>query len=327
MQAITKNAQQLNSIADLFYKGVPVIIGDENIDHLPFALQDFTCMCIEAVYVFDFFKRGFNFVANRDLFLCGHNVKEALSLGYDFFSKVIHNKDLTMFAEMHSATLQYLCSIERPNEINYFSFATRFKNKAGYIMVDQKLKPVFVNGQLRFGLCLLSNTVLEEPGHLRAYYYNNIDYDEYSLKNRKWQKKAIPSLTEQEKAVLIWAKQGKTNKQIADIINVEHQTVRNINNTLYRKLNVNSMIKAIVFASNLHLIYMSDNTLKHKKSLKAVKQKQRRPMTSNKLLILQEELNKGKSINSIAKQMNLAEFTIRYAIKTGKLTKPKFVNL
>ena len=316
-----KHHQPESSISPLFYMGIPAITGNEEIDQPPFILQDFANMCMEAVYVIDFVKKGFQFVSNRNFFLCGHSVEETMSLGYDFFPKVIYSKDLTILEDIHSAILQRLCSMRKPDGINYFSFAVRFKNKGRYIMVDHKLKPIFINGQLRFGLCLLSSSVLEKPGQLRAYYYNHKDYEEYSTKTGEWQKKTIGLLTNREKKVLTWAKQGKTNKQIADIMNIEHQTIRNIENAIYRKLNVSSMIQAIIFATNHHLIYISDDTQKNNNSAIARKQKQRRPMSPEKLLLVQQELNRGKSINSIAKQIDVAEFTIRYAIKTRNLTK------
>ena len=285
---------------------------------MPFTLKDFASMSMEAVHVVDFSSRSFHFVANRDFFLYGHTVEEVLSLGYDFLPKIVHNKDFLRLKDIYASILQH----DKLDEINYFSFAIRIKNEiANYIMVDHKLKPLFIDGQLRFGLCLLSSSVLEKPGHLQAHYHNSTDYDEYSPKDKKWKRKKVKPLSKREKTVLILAKQGKSNQQIADIICAEHQTVRNILTSIYRKLNVNSITQAIILATSRHLIYAPEQHKCNNSTEKQKHNKQRRPITKKKLLLIQEELNNGKSVNSIAKQMNIAESTIRYHINTGKFKK------
>lgn len=308
---MAENIQTTSPITSLFYKDVPDITGDETINLPLFLLEDFASISIEAVYVLDFLKRGFHYVANRDFFLCGHSVEEALSLGYDFFPSIIHGKDLSLLENMHSVILQRLFNLDKPDEVNYFSFTVRIKSIAGYIIVYHKLKPIFIDGQPRFGLCLLASSVLNKSGHLRAFYNNNPNFEEYSSKNGDWQKKTLTPLTVREKKVLILAKQGKTNEQIADIICIEHQTVRNIENTIYRKWQVNSIVQAISFGTNHHLIYVPEQCSYRKKLEKTPIQKLRRPMTSEKLRNIQDELNRGKSINSIAKQANISEFTLR----------------
>jgi len=112
------NTPTPDSVTHLFFKNVPPIAGDETINLLPSLLHDFSSMSMEAVYILDFLKQGFYFVADRDFFLCGHSVEEAFSLGYDFFPKVILNKDITLLQVMHSAILQHLLIMDRPTEIN-----------------------------------------------------------------------------------------------------------------------------------------------------------------------------------------------------------------
>jgi len=320
MQTLTNTIQTENSITPHFYKDVPYIAGNERIDQMPVVLQDFADMCVEAVYVLDFFKRGFHFVADRNFFLCGHSVNEAISMGYDFFSEVIYNKDLKLFENMHAAILNRLGGMDSPDEINYFSFSLRIRSEAGYQMVDHKLKPIFANGQIRFGLCLMASSVWKESGNLRTYYYKSLNFDEYSSKNGKWLRKKVKPLTSQEKKVLILAKQGEIGKRIADKICIEPQAVKNIKNTIYRKLHVNTIIQAINVATSNHLIFQPTTLPTQQENAKVMSvSKQRRPMTPEKRVLAQEKLNKGQSVNSIAKHVGVSECSIRYAIKTGKI--------
>ena len=324
--------RQAQSITKQFYRDVPVITGNEN-ETPCLGVEEFASVSMEAVYVLDFFKRGFHFVASRDFFLCGHSVEEALSLGYDFFSKVIHKDDLPLLADIHATVLIRLCSTKESRRVNYFSFAVRIKNEAGYLMVYHKLKPVFVGGYIRYGLCLLSSSVLDTPGHLRACYDESTDFDEYSTHRRRWQKNtAQQPFSEREKNILKLVKQGKRNSEIAGnrnisrkpgILPISADTLRNDLASIYKKLNVSTMMQAVIHATNLHLIYSRGcNSAKQEKEEAPERKKCRRPITPEKRPRIQERLHKGQSIRSIARQENVSECAIRYQIKTGNLAKP-----
>ena len=180
---------------------------------------------------------------------------------------------------------------------------------------------MIIDGQLRYGLCILATSVMDKPGHLQAHFYNEY-IDDYSFENKLWQKRKIELLTKQEKTVLALTKQGITTKETAIRTGVKPQTVRNILNSVYRKLNFNSNIQAITYATHHHLIFVPepDNRMKQEK-IQAVK-KERRTMTPEIRQRVQEKLNRGDSVNSIAKQENVGEWTIRYDINvTKKLSK------
>lgn len=313
-----KSIQQTASVTSLFYRGVPAITGDGNNDRIPSAIRDFAEMCTEVTYVLDFLKRYFHYVVNREFFFCGHSVEEVMSLGYDFYPKIIHRNDIDLLADMHAAILKRACTMDNPEKINYFSFTVRIKTETGYLMAYHKLKPVFIDGQVRFGLCLMSNSVMDTPGNLRAYYVNSTEYEEY-VNDGEWTKGKMEALTLLEKKVLIYARQGKNNKMTADEIAVDSQTVRNIKSSIYRKFQVSSITQAIMFAVNHHLIYRETKRRSVPKRKKApAGRKWRRQMTPDKLLLAQRELNRGKNNIEIAEMAEVSEFTVRYAIKMGK---------
>ena len=287
----------------------------------PFSLHDLATASMEAIHEIDFLDRSFLYVADRPFFLYGYTPEEVKKMGFDFFKKVVHEEDLPLLKKIYAAIQRH----EQLPEINYFSFTLRLKNEiTGYIMVDHKLKPAIVDGQVRFGLCMLAVSILETTGNLRAYYHNSRTYfDEYAPENKKWQKKTQQMLTMQEKAALIWAKQGKTQIQIADKMKVKHQSVKNILSKLYDKLKIYSITQAINLTNHLHLIFTREQQECKEAEEMETSKKQRRPLTSEKLERIQDALNMGKSVNSIAKQENVSESAIRYHIDQGKLKKPQ----
>jgi DNA-binding CsgD family transcriptional regulator len=313
---------QTGSITSLFYRDVPIITEkDKGVDTLSISLEDIALMSQEAVYVIDFRRRNFNYIANNNLFLCGHSGGEALRLGYDFYPKVIHSDDLPLLIDMHSAMIQRLYCMNGSEGVNYFSFTVRIKNESGYLMVYHKIKPVFAEGKIELGLCMLATTVLDTPGHLRTYYKNGRMYDEYSGK-RKWEQEVVKALTKREEAVITLANQGKKSREIAHTLHISYHTLRNIKASIYQKLNVHSMHQAIVVTTNHQLIFTPDRCYGELSLEKTtVRKKTRRLMTPDMCLRIQKELNSGQSVNSIAIREHIAESAIRYAIKRGKLEK------
>ncbi|MDR0835308.1 MAG: LuxR C-terminal-related transcriptional regulator [Tannerella sp.] len=305
----------------------PVATTNEATD-IPFNYEDFAEMSMEAVYIIDFQRQCYHYVSEHDFFLCGHSPKSVKKMGYDFYSKVVHPEDMMLWAKMHNTILKCLTDPDSPkNEINYFSCTFRLinpsktKSKPDYLMAYQKLKPVWSNGQLQFGICLLSCSVIHDSGHLRIHYKNNPACDEFSFKQRKWCRQKKVSLTDRQRDILIFAKQGKSNKDIADILCVSEKTIRNIEMMLYQKLGVNSMLEAVIFATNHQLIFpkrIYRMETKNKNEMISSR-KTRHLLTEDILLRIQQGLNNRQSVNSIAKKEGISEGAIRYAIKNGRL--------
>jgi len=308
--------QPSESITPQFFAGVPGITGDESDNTLPLGIYDFSNMCIEAVYVIDFLKRGFHFVGCHDLFLCGHTVTEAMTLGYDFFPLIVCPKDMPLLINMHAAILQRLQSLAHPEAVNYFSFFIRIRNGTKFLMAYQKIKPVFINGQLRYGICIMASSVMQRSGHLCAYYFDNTAFDEYMPCKNRWVRHKIKPLSDREKDVLQLAKQGLVMKEIADQLSISPHSVRNILASLYLKFSVNGMMQAVIFATNHRLMFTSKKCANFQElGLPPVCQRTRKPITAEMLQRIKKRKENGESVNSIAKHERISESAIRYALK------------
>jgi DNA-binding CsgD family transcriptional regulator len=306
------------SITPQFFAGVDDIAGDENNDTLPFGIYDFSNMCVEAVYVIDFLKRGFHFVGRHDLFLCGHTVDEAMADGYDFYPKIVCPKDLPLLMNMHAAILRRIQSINHPEAINYFSFFIRIKNGSKFLMTYHKLKPVFVEGQLRYGICIMVSSVLQRSGHLRTYYFDDKCFDEYSTGKDKWVRHKIKPLTARERDVLQLAKQGKSVKEIAHALNISPNSVKNVLAALYLKFSLNGMMQAVIFATNHRLMFTAKKCATYKELGLPPAHKRTRTLISDEMLLrIKKRRDNGESINSIARHESITEGAIRYALRRG----------
>jgi len=283
-------------------------------------IEHIAAISTEAIYVIDFQKKGFHFVADHPFLLCGYSVEEILSLGFDFYLKIVHNDDWPLVTQIRTAVLQRLSSMSDSGDINYFSFTIRLKHYSEYMMAYHKLKPMFVDGQLKFGVCLLSSSVLKTSGHLCAHHSNGRDYEEYVWKGKNWQKKRILPLTKREKEILRLAHCGKTGKEAADKLHIAYSTLRNMQASIFQKLAVRSMMNAVIYAFSHQLIFEYPNH--PKQEAQTTPKRTRRLMTPDMMQRIQEGLNNRQSINSIAKREQTSESTIRYYIDKGQLKKP-----
>jgi DNA-binding CsgD family transcriptional regulator len=298
-----------------------------------FLFDTVTSLCMGSVYTIDFKKQRFSNVSRHKLFPCGYSPEEVMEMGYSFYSKIIHLDDLPLFDNMHHIIDSYITGQEE--KVNHFSFTARIKNhpqrnESDYLNVYHKLVPIFVDGELRSGVCMMSLSTVCGSKNLRAYFDRNSYFDEYSFKNGKWKRHENKCLTKWEEEIMKLSIQGLSNKEIAIELEVSYDALRHSIKNILKTLGVRSMKEAIVYAVS-HLILFdaasheyndnSDNPQLPQKR-KNKKKKQRRKLTGEKLQNIQIRLNNGESVNSIATVENISRSSIRYALDSGKLTKP-----
>jgi DNA-binding CsgD family transcriptional regulator len=253
---------QKESITHLFFENIssipPPLSEDEKIAEFQTkCLRQTSTLINGSVYVIDFHKQCFYFVSDHDLFLSGFSPDDVLKMNYDFFSKIVHPDDLQLFIDIHRAILQYLSD---PDSnclwIDYFAFNVRLQNHGLPLMVYHKISPLFINGYARMAICHLSSSVIHKSGNLGIFFGDRKKYSLYSFKKQQWMQKEQPYLTSREKDILKLAKQGKNSKEIAEILCVSGKTIRNTETSLYQKLDVHSVLEAVIFATNHRMIFV-----------------------------------------------------------------------
>ena len=252
----------LNGMKDDFFTETPesVSIMDDEASSISYELL--SGMMTEALVVLDFKKKAFQYVPNHDLCLCGHTQETPKLLGFDFSKESIHPKDLPFWIDIHNTIVDGLNNNELlADKVNYFSFRIRVKSALSskknpdYLMIYVKLKPKWVNGQLRYGICLLSASVIRKPDKQLTVHYHDMDYSEYSLKTKKWTHHPFSPLSKRQKEMLVWSHQGFSMKEIAEKMCISYKTIDNIRQKLFDRFEVNSIEQAILFALNRRLIY------------------------------------------------------------------------
>lgn len=216
----------------------------------------FSSIITDSFYVLDIVQKQFCYIKPDDLFLCGHSVEEAMTQGYDFYSQIIYSEDLPLFTGMLEIVQQYLENIEEsPNEIDYFSCAFRLQRKYSFAphplrqMVYLRMKPYWINGELRYLICTMESSAIKNARSLHLHKMGYI-YKEYKFTTQRWQLATPKILTERETVILMLADQGKSSKEIAHDLCKAHNTIQNQIKALFAKLEVHSMREAIEVANH-----------------------------------------------------------------------------
>lgn len=228
-------------------------------------LYDFLSdMMADMFLVFDFDQKCFRCIPNDSFILCGYTRETPVTFGYDYFEKRIHPDDDFFLKNVYNIIVDsFINDNLSVNQVNYFSFLVRIKSsflsngKSNYFMVYVKLKSQWENAHLRYGICILSASVIQKQDNQLFVYYKNMDYSNYSFRTKKWEYFSFYPLSNKQKEMLIWAQQGFSLKETAIKMNVSDKTIESMRHTLFEKFGVSSIEQAIQYAFNRRLIDLS----------------------------------------------------------------------
>ena len=216
----------------------------------------FSSIITDSFYVLDIVQKQFCYIKPDNLFLCDHSVEEAMRLGHDFYTQIIHPDDLPLWTNILKIIPQYLDRKDKWNEIDYFSCTLRLLRKYSFSshflsqMVYQRMKPICLNNNLRYLICIVENSTDKKAGNLFLHNKDKSTYEEYNFITRRWKQDKIEILTEREKAILMLAQQCKNTVEIANELCKGQHTIRNQIKALFNKLKVHSMQEALQISKN-----------------------------------------------------------------------------
>jgi DNA-binding CsgD family transcriptional regulator len=298
------------------------------IENSIFWIDMLSAMATESFYIVDVAANRFCYVSQNDLFLCGHSVNDALALGDDFYKKIVYPDDWALWERMRKAVLLYLKTCgEKEEDIDYFSCTFRLQHKFSLVnnplrkMIHHKIKPVWKDDELRYLICSIESVVTKETGNLRVYCNNRLIYEKYNFTTGRWKLIVIDPLTELEEIILTLSMQGENTKKIANYLCKGHHTIRNRIKALFKKLGVNTMQEAADLVIKHRMMCVSKKIISESEKLpvKTTRKKSQFSLCLDSMQRIQQALNFGYSIRQTAKQEHIAESSIRYWIKQGKL--------
>lgn len=221
-------------------------------------IKAFARTTYKSLYVIDYQKKGFEFVSDNPLFLCGHTASEVQEMGYLFYFKYVTPEDLELLLRINTIGFDFYEKIPLEERKYYtISYDFHLKNQdKKVILINQKLTPMFLtaDGKIWKAICIISLSTEAEAGNIKIYKKGDNKIFNYDLEGDFWREVETVKLTIREKEVLQYSARGYTINDIAEAIFVSPDTVKFHRKKLFNKLEVSNIAEAIAYATNNKLI-------------------------------------------------------------------------
>jgi DNA-binding CsgD family transcriptional regulator len=222
------------------------------------SIDAFARTTYKSLYVIDYEKKGFDYVSDNPLFLCGNTATEVKKMGYAFYFKHVVEEDLQLLLKINTIGFEFYESLPIEDRKNYtISYDFHLINKNGEkTLVNHKMTPLFMTseGKLWKAIAIVSLSSEDKAGNIRVTNKNNNKIYLYNLKGDFWKEVEPIKLTSREKEILKHSTRGYTINEIAAAIYVSPDTVKFHRKKLFEKLGVVNISEAIAYATNNRLI-------------------------------------------------------------------------
>ncbi|WP_130734730.1 response regulator transcription factor [Flavobacterium sp. J27] len=211
-----------------------------------------------SIYVIDYQQKGFDYVSENPLFLCGHTGEEVKEMGYVFYFKYVLKQDLDLLLKINTVGFEFYDKIPvTERKFHTISYDFHLKNQEGkIILINQKLTPLFLtnDGKIWKAICIVSLSNEQNSGNIKIFKKGDNKIFTYDLEGDYWKSEEKIELSDREKEVLSYSIRGFTINEIAEAIFVSPDTVKFHRRKLFDKLGVNNISEAVAFATNNKLI-------------------------------------------------------------------------
>ncbi len=212
----------------------------------------------QSIYLIDYYKRGFAYVSDNPLFLCGKTSHQVLRDGYLFYLKNFPKEDLQLLLKINMAGFSFLSKIPKEDRLSYsisYDFHLIQRNKHS-VLINHKLTPLLLDkdANIWIALCVVSLSSNDLRGNIKIKRKGENKVYQFNLTTDKWEEQTIPKLNNQEREILILSSQGFTMEKIAKELFLSIDTIKFHKKNLFKKLNTKSISEAIAAATNLTLI-------------------------------------------------------------------------
>lgn len=221
-------------------------------------IKAFARVTYKSIYIIDYQAKGFEYVSENPLFLCGHTAEEVKEMGYLFYFKYVIKKDLDLLLKINTVGFDFYEKIPlEDRKFHTISYDFHLMNQEGKtFLINQKLTPLFLTnkGKIWKAICIISLSNEQSSGNIKIYKTGENKIFKYDLKGNFWKTEGKINLSNREKEILRFSIRGFTINEIAENIFVSPDTVKFHRRKLFNKLEVANISEAIIYAANNKLI-------------------------------------------------------------------------
>lgn len=228
-----------------------------NVELLARAADAFSRATNDCVYIIDYYKRGFLYVSDNPLFLCGETPKCVLNAGYLFYLTHVPTEDLELLLQINQAGFEFYNKIPIEDRLKYsisYDFHLIHANKRP-VLVNHHLTPLLLDDQsnIWLALCVVTLSSSNSSGSIQISKKGSSETFEYDLSARTWKVRKRLRLTIKEKEILELSMKGLTMKEIAENLGIKIITVKFHRKNILQKFNVKNMSEAVSYSANYNV--------------------------------------------------------------------------
>ncbi|WP_074406135.1 helix-turn-helix domain-containing protein [Aquimarina megaterium] len=217
------------------------------------AIEAFTRTTYKSIYVIDYEVKGFEYVSDNPLFLCGNSAAKVKEMGYGFYFKYVPEKDLELLLKINTIGFDFYEKIPLQERKDYsISYDFHLKNEEGKtILINQKLTPLFLteSGKIWKAICFVSLSTQQNSGNITIIKKDGAQKMTYDLTTDCWKSVKKIELSMREKEILQYSIRGYAINEISEKIYISPDTVKFHRKKLYEKLGVANIYEAISYAT------------------------------------------------------------------------------
>jgi hypothetical protein len=107
------------------------------------AADAFARTTYQSIYIIDYYRKGFHYVSENPLFLCGETSKSVRKMGYEFYQKFVPKTDLDLLLMINEAGFNFYYQLNPFERLKYtisYDFHLQQPNKK-LLLINHKLTP------------------------------------------------------------------------------------------------------------------------------------------------------------------------------------------
>ncbi|WP_312992917.1 response regulator transcription factor [Chryseobacterium flavum] len=212
----------------------------------------------QSLYVINYQTKGFEYVSDNPLFLCGKTSKEVKKLGYAFYFQNVKAEDVEMLIKINEAGFKFYDTIP-VHERKLYSISYDFyliNSRKNLMLVNHKLTPMFLTeqGQVWKALCVVSLSSNNSSGNVVLSKDGSDEIWKYDLAADAWERSEKIKLSSREYEILSLHASGRTINEIAEKLFITADTVKFHRKKLFEKIGVGNIAEALAYAKTNKLL-------------------------------------------------------------------------
>lgn len=229
---------------------------DEVVESLQQIIQDIAKFKGSKCFLVEYYSKRIICPEDSTVTFCRDEIQEIREKGWNFYTQYVPSSEIQKIVEAAHATKSLL---NGNLQSSFFDYSTTFdlhfcrNNKTK--LVNHKIFPLLITSDNQLWMvCTLSPASHKDFGAIQLYDNKDGRLWKYAFSTHQWDEQVPIRLTQAELDILYYAAQDYSIEEIAEVLYKSIDAIKSTRKNLFKKLNVKSIVGAVQWAKNNHLL-------------------------------------------------------------------------